>query len=176
MSPADARALIAHPSIAAGGALTWADLGCGDGTFTRALASQLPTGSVIHAIDTDARAIARIPSAPPGVDIVTHTGDFTRFPWPFGSVDAVLMANSLHYVSDQAAFLLRAVAQLRRRRMLLIEYDTDRGNPWVPYPVSDASARRLAASIGLQQITALGRRRSAYRRAEIYALLCDAIS
>ncbi len=32
-------------------AQTWADLGAGSGMFTRALASMLPKGSVIHAVD-----------------------------------------------------------------------------------------------------------------------------
>ena len=32
-------------------AQTWADLGCGSGTFTRALASVLPPSSHIHALE-----------------------------------------------------------------------------------------------------------------------------
>jgi len=44
----EAAALIADPRI---DRTTWADLGCGDGTFTRALATLLPPGGVIHAMD-----------------------------------------------------------------------------------------------------------------------------
>lgn len=33
----------------------WADLGCGDGTFTHALAHLLPNGSHIYAIDAQAQ-------------------------------------------------------------------------------------------------------------------------
>ena len=32
------------------GAETWADLGCGDGTFTKALAMTLPARSLVHAL------------------------------------------------------------------------------------------------------------------------------
>ena len=173
MSPAEARALIAHPSLAAAPSQTWADLGSGDGTFTVALASHLPAGSVVHAIDIDARALADIDPPRSGATIVTHVGDFTEFPWPFSDLDGVLMANSLHYVRDQHEFLRRVVSQLRRRRLLLVEYDTDRANAWVPYPVNSTAAIALAGDVGLRRATPLGRRRSVYRRAEIYATLFE---
>ena len=44
------------------GPTSWADLGCGDGTFTLALAELLADGSVIHAVDLDASALSAIPS------------------------------------------------------------------------------------------------------------------
>ena len=173
MSPAEARALIAHPSLSAAPSQTWADLGSGDGIFTVALASQLPDGSVVHAMDVDARALADIDASPSGVDIATHVGDFTEFPWPFSDVDGVLMANSLHYVRHQLTFLRHCVSQLRRQRLLIVEYDTTSANAWVPYPVNYASAMALAADVGLRSVTPLGRRPSAYRRAEIYAVLFE---
>src|SRR5580765_2792439 len=120
MSPEDARRLIAHPSLSDGGPQVWADLGCGDGTFTTALASLLPSGSTVHAIDTDARALARVPARHRDVTIVTHAGDFTIFPWPFDSVDVVLMANALHYVRNQAAFLRKLDGALRQHRVVLV--------------------------------------------------------
>ena len=179
MTPDEARALIAHPSLSAGGPQVWADLGCGDGTFTVALASLLPAGSTVHAIDEDARALARVPARHGDVTIVTHHWDFTIFPWPFdgpaealrAKADGVLMANSLHYVRDQASFLRRVDALLQRRRILLVEYDITRGNAWVPYPISHASALELFQSVGYGVATPLGRKRSAFRRGDIYGLL-----
>ena len=135
MSPADARELIAHPSLSAGGPQVWADLGAGDGTFTVALASLLPSGSEVHALDLDSAALAKLPRRHGGVAIDTHVGDFTTFPWPFEAIDGILMANSLHFVAEQASFLRRATSHLRRRQVLLVEYDTDSANPWVPYPL-----------------------------------------
>ena len=174
VSPDDARALIAHPSLSAGGPQVWADLGCGDGTFTVALASLLPAGSTVHALDNDTRALARIPARHSDVAIVAHAGDFTIFPWPFESLDGVLMANSLHYVRGQAAFLGSVDGALRRRRILLVEYDIERGNTWVPHPISHASALELFRSVGYGRATTLGRKRSEYRRGEIYGLLLTA--
>ena len=180
MSPEDARALIAHPSLSVGGPQVWADLGCGEGTFTVALASLLPAGSTVHAIDNDTRALARMPARHGDVAIVAHAGDFTRIPdsrrdspagWPFGGLDGVLMANSLHYVRAQAAFLRAVDGLLRQRRILLVEYDIARANAWVPYPISYASAVQLFRSVGYGVATPLGRKRSEYRRGEIYGLL-----
>jgi ubiquinone/menaquinone biosynthesis C-methylase UbiE len=171
MSPDDARALIAHPSLSEGGPQAWADLGCGDGTFTVALASVLPAGSTVHAIDKDARALARIPKRHGDVTIVTHAADFTVFPWPVDGLDGVLMANSLHYVRAQAAFLRRVDRVLPRRRILLVEYDIAQGNVWVPYPINQTAAVELFHSIGYDVATPLGHVPSSYRRGEIYGLL-----
>ena len=174
MSPEDARRLIAHPSLSVGEPQVWADLGCGDGTFTVALASLLPAGSTVHAIDSDTRALARVPARHRDVTIVSHAGDFTVFPWPFDGLDGVLMANALHYVREQGAFLREMDGALRRRRMLLVEYDTTRGNAWVPYPISQPSAIELFKSAGYGEATKLGRKRSVFRRADIYGLLLAA--
>ena len=171
VSPEDARLLIGHASLSDGGPQVWADLGCGDGTFSVALASLLPAGSTIHAIDNDTRALARVPAKHGDVTIVTHAGDFTVFPWPFDGLDGVMMANSLHYVRTQKAFLRRVDAALRHRRMLLVEYDTSRGNAWVPYPITHAAALELFRSLGYGVATTLGRKRSVFGRGEIYGLL-----
>ena len=174
MSPDDARALIAHPSLSAGAPQVWGDLGCGDGTFTVALASLLPAGSTVHAIDNDALALSRLPARHGDVAIVAHEGDFAVVPRPFDDLDGVLMANSLHYVRQQAPFLRALDEVLRRRQFLLVEYDITRGSAWVPYPISHASAVALFRSVGYGVATALGRKRSAYRRGDIYGLLLTA--
>jgi trans-aconitate methyltransferase len=103
MQEADAIALLAPAGVDRDGPSAWADLGCGDGTFTRALASLLPDGSRIHAIDLDAASLRAVPRSYAGVPIDAHRGDFMRRPWPFDDPDGVLMANSLHYVADQLA-------------------------------------------------------------------------
>ena len=168
----DAMKMFEGSDLASLGPTVWADLGCGDGTFTLALAQLLAAGSVIHAMDRNARALAHI--APPhgGARIHTHLGDFTKTPWPFDDVDGVLMANSLHYVKDQRAFITRCRSQIQpEHRFLIVEYDTDRANAWVPYPVSQAALAALFAAAGYPSITLLGSRPSAYRRARLYAAM-----
>jgi trans-aconitate methyltransferase len=171
MTPADARALIAHPSLSQGAPREWADLGCGRGTFTLALANLLPAGSTIHAVDTDHAALAALPRTSHRVTIVPHVADFTVDAWPLDSLDGVLIANALHYVREQDAMLQRLAAAMNEPRVLLVEYDTETANPWVPFPLSRKAAARRLADAGLKSVIDLGRRGSAIRRGGIYAIL-----
>lgn len=130
----------------------WADLGSGRGAFTLALADLLGPKARIHSVDRDQRSLreqrqameARFPEA--RVDYVE--ADFTR-PLGLGVLDGVVMANSLHFVrlKENALALIRAAVR-PGGRLVLVEYDTDRGNHWVPYPVSFPSWERVAAAAG----------------------------
>jgi hypothetical protein len=42
-------------------------------------------------------------------------------------------------------------------RFIVVEYDTDRGNPYVPHPFSVGSWERLAAGAGLIRTERIGR-------------------
>ncbi len=64
------------------GAQRWADLGCGTGTFTRALADLLPPGSSIAAMDRDASALEQVPEMHGTTRSTKHTGDFATGPLP----------------------------------------------------------------------------------------------
>jgi ubiquinone/menaquinone biosynthesis C-methylase UbiE len=112
--------------ISQSGIQTWADLGAGSGLFTNALSQVLPKGSTIIAID---KTQAKIKVAN-DITLVTKTGDFTTT--DFGTVDGVLMANALHYVDRQQEFLKR----LTTNRIIIVEYNMDQPNQWVPYPIS----------------------------------------
>jgi SAM-dependent methyltransferase len=168
----DAVAMFAGSGLDALGSTTWADLGCGDGTFTLALASVLGSGSQIHAIDLDGSALRKIPPEHHGVRIVTHRGDFTASSWPFADLDGILMANSLHYVEDQAGFIRRCDAHLKaRQHFLIVEYDTDDANRWVPFPVSLKKLSRLFEDAGYGPVRVLSSRPSRYRRASLYSAI-----
>ena len=171
---AAARRLIAHPSLADEGPQVWADLGCGDGTFTRALAACLPGGSHIHAVDRDAAALRAGPARAGAVTIAALVHDFTAEDLPLADLDGVLIANALHYVRDQEGWLTGLPRRMRRRRLLLVEYDSARANRWVPYPIPLTRARTLVAAAGFDRIEPLGRRASVYRDADLYALLATA--
>jgi trans-aconitate methyltransferase len=166
----DTVAMFGGSGLEALGPMTWADLGCGDGTFTVALADVLAPGSVIHAIDRNRAALKSIPSYRHGARIHTHAGDFIE-PWPFGPVEGILMANSLHYVANQEAFVRSSESQMTSpRRVLIVEYDTNRANPWVPYPVGRS---RLAELFSGYSFRSLGSRPSRYHRAPLYAELME---
>ena len=167
----DAIDMLAGSELDAFGPMTWADLGCGDGTFTLALADVLAADSVVYAMDRDRSALRTIPSTYNGVRIITHCGDFMRLPWSFSDLDGVLMANSLHYVEDQPAFIRACESQMApRRHFLVVEYDTSEESRWVPYPLNQVRATTLFERAGYESISVLKSRPSLYRRAPLYAL------
>jgi trans-aconitate methyltransferase len=168
----DAIEMLVDSGVAALGPTTWADLGCGTGTFTLALADLLAPGSAIHAMDRDGSVLRKIPSAHKSVSITTHRGDFTSQLWPFANLDGILLANSLHYVDDQARFIRACETRMTSpRRFLIVEYDTDEASRWLPYPVPQTSLIGLSTDAGYSSIRMLRTRPSVYRRAPFYAAL-----
>lgn len=157
----------------------WADLGCGEGLFTEALARLLPRRSVIHAVDTDAEAMFKVPNVPDR-HFSLVVADFTEFPWRFApspdgpGLDGLLMANSLHYVANQRAFLEQAAAYLAPTgRFLVVEYDTRAANPWVPYPLPFADLTSLFAGVGFPTVRRLGEQPSRFRNGNLYAAVAE---
>jgi trans-aconitate methyltransferase len=169
----DAIEMLADSGVGALGPTTWADLGCGTGTFTLALAGLLAPGSTIHAMDVDGALLRTIPPAHKSVSIRTHDGDFLRQElWPFADLDGIVMANSLHYVEDQATFIRACEPwMMSPRRFLIVEYDTDTANRWVPYPVPQMRLIELFNGAGYRSIRILRSRPSLYRRAPLYSAL-----
>ena len=130
----------------------WLELGAGDGEFTLALADVLGGTGDIVALDLDRWALselaARIDERFPDTTLETVTADLTAG-LPAGPFDGVLAANSLHYVEDLEPVLAAIHGALRPGgRLVLVEYDADRGNPWVPHPISFARWTRVAPTAG----------------------------
>ena len=124
----------------------WADLGAGEGAFTRALADLLGPEASIVAVDRDASALRGL-----GGNIETRVADFTR-PLDLHDLDGVLMANSLHFVRDKQP-VLESVRRMITPggRLIVVEYGADRGNPWVPYPFVYARWEKIAAQAGFRK-------------------------
>jgi SAM-dependent methyltransferase len=138
-----------------GGGKTWADFGSGEGAFTLALADLLgPTGS-IYTVDRDGRAsevqLSALRRAFPNVRVTALVADFTN-PLELPALDGIVMANSLHFQRDKLAVLRLVGGYLRPTgRLILVEYDTDHGNPWVPFPLSFRSWAAVAAEAGFRE-------------------------
>lgn len=137
------------------GAATWADLGAGDGTFTRALVELLGAESRIYAVDRDAHAIAMLERLTAGAPtVVALRADFTD-PSALTALgperlDGMLIANALHYVRDVAVVLAHLVTLVRPGgRVVIVEYDRRRATPWVPYPLPSARLPAIAAAADL---------------------------
>lgn len=152
----------------------WADLGSGEGAFTLALADLLGPGAHIYSVDRD-RSALRVQAQDmrarfPGVQVDFLNDDFTRS-LALPALDGIVMANSLHFVRSKDAVLKQIRGYLRAGgRLLLVEYNTDKGNPWVPYPFSYSSWEQLAQRNGFTQTRLLERRPSRFLN-EMYAAL-----
>src|ERR1700761_6089748 len=105
MKIADATELIRTDQIAGARPQTWCDLGCGTGTFTLALATLLPPNSVIHAVDKDERSLSQIPGRYQDVPIRKELVDLRKSDPSLPALDGVLMANLLHFIRRQGAFI-----------------------------------------------------------------------
>lgn len=129
---------------------TWADLGAGSGAFTLALAELVGPGGEVFAVDRDRGALRALERAvrPGGTTVRTLAGDFTK-PIDLPALDGVVMANSLHFVKEKTPVLALVHSMLKPSgRLVLVEYDADKGNHWVPYPLSFDTWRALADSSG----------------------------
>ena len=133
----------------------WADLGSGQGAFTLALADVLgPTGTIVsvdrdrHALQVQAEALR---AAFPAARVEQCVADFGG-PLELGRLDGVVMANSLHFQRDKLRVLALVRGYLRPGgRLVLVEYDADQGNHWVPYPISFRSWSSLAVEAGFRE-------------------------
>lgn len=152
------------------GDLYWADLGCGTGTFTIALASLLSKESTVYAVDRDAKSLETLYRARPEI-VRTIRADFTDPLLSFPSLNGILMANSLHFVADKNQLIQHLNSMLLPDgRILIIEYDTDTANTWVPYPVSFGALQRIVSGLGLV-VRKTGTHPSIYGGREMYAAL-----
>ncbi len=130
----------------------WADFGSGTGAFTLALADLIGETGTIYSIDRDAGALreqgralqARFPAA----RVQTITAAFTRT-LDLPPLDGIVMANALHFVREKDAVIAQLYGYLKPGgRLLMVEYNVDRGNTWVPYPFSYPTWAALAAKHG----------------------------
>lgn len=160
--------------IPAGG--IWADFGSGGGAFTLALADLLGPGSTIYSIDRDGRALRRQADAMAGAfpDVAAHyiQADYTnRLELP--PLDGVVMANALHFQRGRRKGDVLDLVHgylAPGGRLLIVEYNTDRGNLWVPHAFSYSTWERLAAEHGFSGTRLLAIRPSRHLR-EIYSAI-----
>lgn len=165
MKLVEAVSLIQSNHLDIKGAQIWADLGCGNGLFSQALLSLLPEHSQIYAVDQQFYHFED-----PNIHFIQ--ADFIKKTPQLPPLNGILMANSLHFVADKLAFLEKIKLQLSPKgAFLLIEYDVQRGNQWVPYPLSYTAALDLFKEAGFQSLGKLNEMPSLYNRANIYSAL-----
>jgi ubiquinone/menaquinone biosynthesis C-methylase UbiE len=146
--------LLRPANVTTGG--TWADFGAGSGAFTLALRELVGPHANIYAVDKDQRALRELEKAhrerfTTSQNVHTLRADFSGV-LSLPPLDGIVMANSLHYFKDHEKILRHVRSFLKfQGTLLLVEYNVDSGNPWVPYPLSFETYHALAPRAGYSQ-------------------------
>jgi SAM-dependent methyltransferase len=152
----------------------WADLGSGWGAFTLALADLLGPGATIYSVDKDRSSLREQEEEMhrrfPGTNVHYLQADFTkRLDLP--ALDGIVMANALHFVRRKEPVLEMLGSYLKPDgRLVLVEYNADSGNLWVPFPLSYGTWEHLALRSGFASTRLLASVPSRFLR-EIYSAL-----
>lgn len=165
-----------HVNLIRGGVTgsVWADFGAGTGAFTLALAELLGSNGQIYSVDRDRNALEQQRKAMrnqfPNQAVTYQAADFTR-KLELPPLDGVLMANSLHFVQNKAPVLALVRGYLKPGgSLLIVEYNTDQGNTWVPYPFSYETWVNMANENGFRETRKLNARSSRFLD-EMYSAL-----
>lgn len=170
MDHTDHTNLLRNGIVASGG--VWADFGAGAGAFTLALAELIGPGGEIYCVDQDARALRTNERAMhsnfPETAVQYRVADFT-LPLTLPSLDGIVMANALHFEQEQVEVVQLLRSYLRPvGRLVIVEYNIERGNFAVPYAVPYRRWERLAQEAGFVHTELLATRPSRFLR-EIYS-------
>ena len=163
----EAIQLIDKASIDNMRATQWADLGTGAGLFAQALSMLLAPASKIYAIDQSMQAIRPVRA---DVAIEFLQGDFTNTNFKLPLLDGIMMANSLHYVRDKTLLIQDLKQYLQPHAgFIIVEYDLQKANRWVPYPVNPDELQQLFFNEGYKKFQFTGKKKSVYNDGNIYA-------
>ena len=152
---------------------SFADLGAGSGAFTLALRELLGLSADVYAVDRNQNQLTILEQAHRSKfgsveNLHLIPADFTGAV-SLPPLDGILMANSLHFVKDKRKVLRRVRSFLKPGGvLLLVEYNVDRGNPWVPRPLSFETFRDLTPRAGFSQPRLLATAASSFLR-EFYS-------
>jgi len=166
----DATLLIREAPINRSKPQCWIDLGCGEGLFSRALGELLCAGSKIIGIDREPQAsYAQINEQ---IAYSFIKADLLSMDTLHIEAEGVMMANSLHFVEHQKIFIQKLIAQFGTRiKLILVEYDNDEKNAWVPFPISKKRLVDIFPSSEFS-ITFIGERSSTYQ-SKMYAAFIE---
>ena len=152
----------------------YADFGAGSGAFTLALRELVGLDATIYAVDKDKTALHELENSHRARfnstrNLILLPNDFSR-PLDIPPLDGIVMANSLHFFKDKEKILRYVHGFLKPNgALLVIEYNVDSGNLWVPYPLSFETYRILAPRAGFSEPRLLAKVPSRFLR-EFYSV------
>jgi ubiquinone/menaquinone biosynthesis C-methylase UbiE len=134
---------------------TYADFGAGGGAFTLALRELVGLDSTIYALDKDRASLKELESTHRARfnttrNLILLKDDFS-LDQSLPQLDGIVMANTLHFFKDKDKILRHVHGYLKPNgALLIIEYNVDSGNMWVPYPFSFDVCRVLVRRAGFR--------------------------
>jgi SAM-dependent methyltransferase len=150
----------------------WADFGSGEGAFTLALRDAGGDEIKIYSVDKDAQKLQKqailfnifFPDSH-----VHYLHEDIAKPLDLPLLDGIVMANVLHYFVDPVQILKQISGYLKEKgKLIVIEYNADKGNVWVPYPISFERLKTIAPDAGLSDPEFLDKEPSQFLK-EIYS-------
>lgn len=135
---------------------SWADLGAGSGAFTFALRELIGPTANMYAVDKDRASLNQLQKDyqirfGDSNNLHLVVGDFSRV-LNLPSLDGILMANSLHFFKDKVKVLEHIKSFLKPKgALIIVEYNVDKGNLWVPYPFAFSTFGKLAKESGFAE-------------------------
>ena len=144
-----------RPANLPGGGL-YADLGAGDGAFTLALRELIGPDAAIYAVDKNRASLNKLESNHRARfdttrNLILLNDNFSN-PLALPALDGIVMANSLHFFKDKQTILRHVRAFLQPNGvLLLVEYNVDSGNLWVPHPLTYETFQALAPRVGFTE-------------------------
>lgn len=154
----------------------WADFGAGSGAFTLALRELIGPDAVIHAVDKDKSSLGELERAyrarfVPSPNLILLPADFSR-PLTLPPLDGIIMANSIHFFKDRVKILKHVRGFLKPQgQLLIVEYNTNSGNHWVPYPFTFDVFVELASQAGFNKPKLLTTHASSFLHG-FYSAIC----
>jgi ubiquinone/menaquinone biosynthesis C-methylase UbiE len=140
-----------------GRGMSVADVGAGTGYFTRYLTAAVGEGGTVFAVDTEPSLVvhlrerAEVEHAPNVVPILASP-DNPRL--PAGTVDLVLMVDTLHHIDDRVSYLRRLQRVLKPGgRVAIVDFKKEGDVPVGPPP-----EHRLARSQVVEEFQSAGYR------------------
>ncbi|TAK94059.1 class I SAM-dependent methyltransferase [Patescibacteria group bacterium] len=133
----------------------WADFGSGTGAFTLALRDIAGPDTQIYSIDKDRGRLREqeenFDQMYPDSRVSYISQDFTN-PLDLPPLDGLIAANSIHFYKDHVAVFRKLAAYLKPGgTFIVVEYNADRGNIYVPHPFSIETFKKIATEAGLQK-------------------------
>jgi len=154
MNHADHVNLLKPANLPQGG--TYADFGAGSGAFTLALRELIGSDGRIYAVDKNRASLRELESSHRARfnttdNLILLKNDFShRLDLPL--LDGIVMANSLHFFRNKEKILQHVGSFLTPTGMLLlVEYNVDSGNLWVPHPLTFETFQALAPHAGFTE-------------------------